>query len=201
LRETQAKPRLLVLIASLALAVALLFAALAVFAAEARAGSFGSEPPNAVLMKGPEVLRVREFYGGQWCHYQDTGWTCGIYDPVGTYYFPKADAVGAGTRLHVRLAKPEHPSTVAINACTKTKTMPGQPPMTGKFPAGQRQQLKHTFVGRVERDGETMGWNVFFRVNEPERQYYLVVQAAWEEVPGTHISYGDADYPFHVKTR
>jgi hypothetical protein len=38
-------PRLLVLVASLALAVALLFAALAVFAAEARAGSFGSEPP------------------------------------------------------------------------------------------------------------------------------------------------------------
>jgi hypothetical protein len=157
--------------------------------------------PNAVLMKGPEVLQVREFYGGQWCHYQDTGWTCGIYDTLGTYYFPKADAVGAGTRLHVRLAKPEHPSTVAINACTKTKTMPGQPPMTGKFPAGQRQQLKHTFVGRVERDGETVGWNVFFRVNEPERQYYLVVQAAWEKVPGTHVSYGDADYPFHVKTR
>jgi hypothetical protein len=46
-----------------------------------------------------------------------------------------------------------------------------------------------------------VAWNVFFRVNEPNRNYYLEFFPAWKEVPGTHVSYGDADYTFHVKTR
>jgi hypothetical protein len=70
----------------------------------------------------------------------------------------------------------------------------------GKYPAGQRQQLKHTFR-RVERDGETVAWDVFFRVNESDRHYYLVVHAAWQQVPGTHVSSGHAGYGFHVRTR
>jgi hypothetical protein len=193
------KPRLLV--PATALAVALLFAALAVFAAEAWAGSSDSEPPEAVLMKHKSVLQVRGFSGCDWCYYKNGGGGCFVADNFGYYTFPKADEVGAGTRLHVRFAKPERPSAVAINAWPKTKTTPGQLPMTGKVPAGERQQLKHTFVRRVERDGETVGWNVFFRVKEPERQYYLVVHASWEEVPGTHSSYGDVDYAFHIKTR
>src|SRR5215213_9805046 len=39
-------------------------ATLAVFAAEVRAGSFGSEPPNAVLMKYKSVLQVAYSGGG-----------------------------------------------------------------------------------------------------------------------------------------
>ena len=63
MRETSSKPRLLVL----ALAVALLFAALAVFAAEARASeaSFGRYPPNAVLMKGDTA--IQKGLGGSTC--------------------------------------------------------------------------------------------------------------------------------------
>lgn len=47
LRETPTKPRLLILLASLALSAALVLAALALFAAEARASeaSFGRYPP------------------------------------------------------------------------------------------------------------------------------------------------------------
>jgi hypothetical protein len=44
--------------------VAVALATLAVFAAEARAGSFGSEPPNAVLMKYKSVLQVAYSGGG-----------------------------------------------------------------------------------------------------------------------------------------
>jgi hypothetical protein len=54
----------------------------------------------------------------------------------------------------------------------------------------------------VERDGETVAWDVYFRVKRPDRHYYLVVYPVWEQVPGTHISYGDdTAYPLHVRTR
>jgi hypothetical protein len=176
---------------ALALAVATALATLAIFAAEARAGSFGSKPPKAVLMKGSHVLQVRSFSGGTWSYYQN-GWICCfVADNFGHYAFPKADVVGAGTRLHVRLAKPERPS-VGIVARPKSNEQ--------DVPYGQRQQLEHTFR-RVERDGEKVAWDVFFRVNEPDRHYYLVVYAEWEKVPGTHTSYGDANYGLHVKTR
>jgi hypothetical protein len=171
-----------VIVVTLALAVA----TLAVFAAEARAGSFDTRPPKAALMKYKSVLQVRSFSGGGWSFYQNGGWAADVFDNFGEYYFPKADVVGAGTRLHVRLA-PERPSVVEINAWPRVK----DGDLGGKTPAGQRQKLKHTFR-RVERDGETVAWDVFFRVGEPERHYYLVVHAVWERVPGTHISYGDA---------
>jgi len=103
--------------------------------------------------------------------------------------------VGQGTRLHIRFAKPQRPHTVSINAYPRVKDTN----LGGISPAGQKQQLKHTFK-RVEQDGKTVAWSVFFRVNQPNRQYYLVVHANWERVPGTHVSYGEADYPFHVKT-
>jgi len=64
LRERSTKPRLLVL--ATALAVALLFAALAVFASEARAGgSFGRYLPNAVLMKSDTA--IQKGLGGSTC--------------------------------------------------------------------------------------------------------------------------------------
>jgi hypothetical protein len=193
LRETSTKPRLLVLAAALAVATAL--ATLAVFAAEARADSFDSRPPQGVLMKDSRVLQKRDFTGGNWTFYKNGNLTGIVFDNFGEYTFPKADAVGAGTKLHVKLAKPERPGILIV---AHPKVKDGQ--FGGKYPAGQGQQLKHTFK-RVERDGKTVAWNVFFRVNEPARQYYLVVHAHWAKVPGTHVSYGDAGYAFHVKTR
>jgi hypothetical protein len=189
------------LVLAAALAVTLLFAALAVFAAEAQAtaraseASFDHRPPKAALMKDASVLQVQGFTGGDWVFYQNGGQTGIVFDNFGEYHFPKADVVRAGTRLHVRLAKPERPS-VQIVAHPRVKD--GQ--FGGKIPAGKMQQLKHTFK-RVQRDGKTVAWNVFFRVGEPERHYYLVVHTHWRKVPGTHISYGDAGYAFHVKTR
>jgi hypothetical protein len=192
------KPRLLVLAAALALA----FSLLALTAAEALAGSSERYPPEAALMKGPELMQTRGFYGGSWCRYPEGGGSrCDIYDNFGLYYFPKADAVRAGARLHVRFAKSERPSNVAINAWPKAKLMKGQPPGYDRYPAGKRQRLKHTFRKRVECDGKTMAWDVFFRVNDPERQYYLVVHAGWRKVPGKKVGYGAADYPLHVRTR
>jgi hypothetical protein len=188
------KPRLL----ALTLAVAVALATLAVFAADTRAtvgptGSFGHLPPKAVLMKYESVLQV----GGDVCHhwhfYQNGEWDYRIpTDYLGCYSPPKADEVGAGRRLHVRLAKPERPSLLILAYLRLNER-------TGK-PSGQKRVLKDT-LRPVKRGGETVGWEAFFRVHEPERQYYLKVSAVWERVPGEHLSYGHAIYDFHLETR
>jgi hypothetical protein len=67
------------------------------------------------------------------------------------------------------------------------------------WPIGQARRLDTT-LRRVERDGKTVAWNVFFRVDQPDRHYYLDTFGMWKEVPGTHISYGDVSWTFHVKT-
>jgi hypothetical protein len=59
LMEALTKPRFLILVVSLALAVALLFAAKAQASesgAEASDSSFSNRPPNAVLMKGDTTM-------------------------------------------------------------------------------------------------------------------------------------------------
>jgi hypothetical protein len=188
---------LLVLVATLALAVATASATRAIFAAEARAtaraseASFDSRPPKAALMKGSEVLQAQSFQGAQWYYYQDGEWQAAYYDNFGRYAFPKAVVLKKGTRLHVRIFKPERPN-VKVNSHTRK----------GKhgLPVGPNQSLEHTFK-RVERDGETYAWDVFFRVGQSEHNYYMVVHPLWKRVPGTHISYGDAGYAFHIKTR
>jgi len=142
LRETQAKPRLLVLVASLALAVALLFAALAVFASEARAGSFGSEPPNAVLMKYKSVLQVAGAAGGQWYFYappangEPGGWPFIIYDSFGEFHFPKTRR-GGGRQEAAR----EVPQAGAPQLRRGKRLAEGQRrrELGGKRPAGRKQ--------------------------------------------------------------
>ena len=143
-------------------------------------------------MKGATVLQTSS--AGTFC------WYYGPYDDVlcdddpAFYSFPRADGfLKAGTRLHIRLAKPERPEVLTITAYRGFDKK-------RKLPIGERRELVRTF-GRVERDGKTVGWDVFFRVNRPGRHYYLDTGGFWEEVPGTRISYGDASYSFHVKTR
>jgi hypothetical protein len=194
LRETQAKPRLLVL--ATALAVALLLAALAVFAAEARASeaSFDRHPPNAVLMEGDTA--IQKGLGGStcWSYWSDAkdSWVGYCADTL--YMFPRSGAsLRAGTRLHIRLGKPERPEDFKITAYKGFNKK-------AKFPIGKGRRLD-TNLRPVERDGKTVAWDVFFRVNEPSRHYYLDTFALWKQVPNTHISSGDATYFFHVRTR
>jgi hypothetical protein len=181
---------------ALALAVAVALATLAVFAsfAEARTGgSFGHRPPKAILMKDSRVLQTRGDSCAHWFYYQDGEWMFLVpTDYLGCYNPRKADKVGAGRRLHVRLAKPERPS-VRVIAHPKLNKRIGKP-------SGQRRVLKDT-LRPIKQGDETVGWDVFFRVNEPEHHYYLKVSAAWERVPGEHFSYGHGIYDFHVETR
>jgi hypothetical protein len=179
------------LVSAAALAVATALAALAIFAAQARAGSFAKGPPQAVLMKGSYVIQVRRVEAAHWYFYERGRWVETHIDGF-DFSYPKAEAVKAGRLLTVRLGKPQRPSTVGITAYPRLDA-------NGDH-AGHAQQLKPT-LARVERGGKTIAWDVFFRVNRPDRHYYLDLSTAWERVPGTHDSYGDQIlYLLHVRT-
>src|SRR4051812_25267617 len=175
--ETQSKPRLLVLVAMLTLAVSTASATLAIFAAEAQAtartseASFDSLPPKTALMKGPEVLqRPQSFEGGEWFYYKDGEWQGVVFDNFGHHFFRKAVVLKKGTRLHVRILKPERPN-IQVNSHTRK----------GKngLLVGPNQSLQHTFK-RVERNGKTYAWDVFFRVGQSEHNYHVVLHASWK---------------------
>jgi hypothetical protein len=119
-------------------------------------------------MKYKTILQVQSNAGGTWYYHQGTGWNFTVYDNFGQYTFPEPDTVGAGRRLHVRFEKPQRPSAVVINAYPRV----GE---NGYRLSGQRRQLKRT-IRPVKQDGESVGWDVFFRVNQSERHYYLVVR-------------------------
>jgi hypothetical protein len=96
------------------LILAVMLASSAVVAASAQAGSFNHYPPDpAVLMKGKTELQK----GGVWTytwHYYQRGWVHSIGD--GIYSFPRAELVGAGSTLHIRLNKPQRPERFRIIA-------------------------------------------------------------------------------------
>jgi hypothetical protein len=182
-----------------ALSVALVFAALAVFAAEARASeaSFDRNPPNAVLMKGDTA--IQKGLGGSFCwsywneakDYWEGVCADVAYAKKTDLYPRQAVLVPAGSTLRIRLYKPQRPEAVQLVQGFKNNPQ--------AFFGWGRPLPKN--LRRVERNGKTVAWDIVFRVVRPERHRYLGVEVVWEQVPGTHASYGDAAYTFHVKTR
>jgi hypothetical protein len=169
--------------------LAIALASAGVVAAEAHAaGSFSDEFPKTVLKKGRTVLQSGRFYYGTWHSYDAGGWSVVHADGIGG--FPAADLVRAGSRFHIKIIKPERPDVFRIIAYKRVEQ--GQP-------LGEGRHLATTFR-RVERDGKTVAWNVFFRVKQPDRHYYLETFGRWERVPGTHISFGSSVRNFHLKT-
>lgn len=178
---------------SVMLVLAMTLAAIALVAAQAQAGSFDQTSPEPVLMKGKAVLQKGHFYGDTWNYYDSANGTSGwVWSSAsGTTGFPHADLVRVGSRLHIRLNKPQRPETFTIKAYPRVDEY--------GMSAGEVKRL-NTTLRRVERDGKTVAWNVFFRVNQSDRHYYLDTHGVWKRVPGTHISYGEGSWSFHVKT-
>src|SRR5918998_4003534 len=99
---------LVVMVATIALA------GMAIVAAEARAGSSSDEFPRMVLMKGEPKLQGGRFYYGTWNWYKAGEWNKVHADGIGG--FPQADTVGAGSRLHIKVNKPERPASFKIRS-------------------------------------------------------------------------------------
>jgi hypothetical protein len=164
--------------------------------AQAASSSYDDDPPSKVLMKGSTVLQKGRMGSHCWSYYDDgrpVGY-CADY----VYNFPRrAVLLRAGSTLHIRIDKPQRPDRVQVVA------YPGldrKNPAPTAAPIGKGRRLDTTLRG-VQRDGKTVAWDVFFRVSQPERHYYLDTRVVWERVPGTRISYGDLSWTFRVKTR
>jgi hypothetical protein len=139
------------------------------------AQALAAHPPDAVLKE--EARKLQEGHLVSYCW----GVTCAD----GFSRYPAAVRVDAGSRLHIRLYENERPDRVSL------KSSPS--------PDGQWRRID-TALRRVERGGETVGWDVSFRVNRPDRHYYLDVFGIWKSDAGGR-AYGDAYWEFHVKTR
>jgi hypothetical protein len=174
---------LVVLVATMALA------GIAIVAAEAHAGSYSDKFPKQVLLKGDTVRQDGYFYYGTWNWYEAGEWEKVAAD--GTYDYPRADTVRAGSKLRIRINKPERPAAFRIRAYKEVDRFSN--------PIGTGRLLDTTF-GRLERDGKTVAWNVYFRVNRSGRHYYLETRGQWARVASTHISYGHESLHYHIKT-
>ena len=103
--------------------LAMALASIAVFAVQAQAGSsFDPRPPNEVLFKGG-ALQTGDMHLYGWNYYQppDEYYPDGRfvhYDGgyAGDYAWPRADVVQAGSRLRIRINKPQRPAIFRIEA-------------------------------------------------------------------------------------
>jgi hypothetical protein len=140
-----------------------------------------NQPPKTVLYEGERELQTGRL--GSYCWFAPSG--AGECVDVGGLRYPAVDSVRAGSTLHIRILTPQRPDKFSISAYRKIDKW--------GFPAGRTRRLE-TSLRRVVEDGQTVAWDVFFRVNQPGRHYYLDAFGVWE---GT----GDAGWTFHVRTR
>ena len=165
--------------------VVLVAMAIALLAFGGAAYSQDGRPPETVLYKGQQELQTGRL--GSYCWFTPSG-PARCVDAAELRY-PAADSVRAGSTLHVRILESQRPEKFSISAYRKVDEW--------GFPAGRTTRLGTT-MRRVVEDGRTVAWDVFFRVNEPGRHYYLNAFGEWRNGEGGG---GDASYTFHVKTK
>ena len=141
----------------------------------------GHRPPKTVLYEGQRELQTGRL--GSYCWFGPPGG--GRCADVAKLRYPAADSVRAGSTLYVRVLKTQRPERFSISAYRKVDEW--------GFPTGKTRRLESS-LRRVVRDGRTVAWEVLFRVNEPERHYYLNAFEVWEGA-------GDASWTFHVMTK
>ena len=166
--KKSALPRL----ASLVLALALLSGVLLV-GVQGQVRALASHPPDAILKQGNRILQDGRLIS--YC------WANGCADGVSNY--PSAVLVEPGTRLHIRISENKRPEEFSLAA--------------RRSPEGQWRRIDTT-LRRVERDGKTVAWAAYFRLQRPDRQYYMDAFGAWKDDGGR--ARGDASWQFHLKT-
>jgi hypothetical protein len=159
--------------------------------ASALEGSRDRHPPDTVLKQRSQILQSGLQGSYCWNYFVEAEqfWVGNCTDYLPRY--PAGDRVEAGSRLHIKIRKAQQPDRFSLYAY---RDIDGD-----GFPTGDAQRLS-TSLKRVVRDGKTVGWDVFFYVNRPDRHYYLDASGKWNHVRGSKASYGDSSWYFHVKT-
>ena len=158
--------------ASMALALMILSGVL-LAGVQGQAQALAPRPPDAALKQGNTILQDGRLIS--YC------WIDRCADGVSRY--PSAVLVDPGTRLHIRLSENRRPERFSLTRSWS--------------PDGQSRQIDTT-LRRVERDGKTVAWDVYFGLERPDRQYYLGAFGVWKNQSRT--VHGDAYWQFHVKT-
>jgi hypothetical protein len=112
---------------------------------------------------------------------------------INTFYrtrFPEADAVAAGAKLRVRVFKAQRPALFSVRAYRAVDE-------DGEL-RGREEALSST-LERVVRNGETVAWDVWFSVDRPNRDYYLIGEGHWQDREGCGNDQF-AHWSFHVNT-
>src|SRR3712207_6575141 len=127
--------------------------------AQTAPSSYDDNPRNEVLMKRATVLQKGRMGSHCWSYYAGRpGAYCADY----VYDFPRrAVLLRAGSTLHIRIDKPQRPDRVELVA------YPGldrKNPAPMAAPIGKGRRLE-TILRRVQRDGKTVAWDVFFGVS------------------------------------
>lgn len=130
--------------------------------------SYHQSPPNEVLMKGPTVLQKERMGSSCWNYYNSEeecgGWASLCADTG--YTFPRrAVLLGVGSRPHLRINEPQRPERVRIVAYKDFDRNKARP-------IGEGHRLDIT-LRRVEREGETVAWDVCLFGREPTRSPLL----------------------------
>jgi hypothetical protein len=171
-RSKEMKKSALLHLASLALALVLL-SGVFVAGVQGQAKALASHPPDAILKQGNKILQDGRLIS--YC------WMDGCADGVSNY--PSAVLVEPGNRLHIRLSENRRPVQFSLGS--------------RRSPDGQWRRIDTT-LRRVERDGKTVAWDAYFRLEHPDRHYFMDAFGVWKDDGGTER--GDASWQFHLKT-
>lgn len=163
--------RTVLLLASVALVLFVSGALLAGVQGQARA--LASHPPDAVLKQENRVLQEGRLISYCWIDRCVDGFS----------RYPSAVPVDSGSRLHIRLSENRRPERFSLTSSGS--------------PEGRSRRMDTT-LRRVARDGKTVAWDAYFRVDRPDRHYYLGAFGIWSDNGGR--VHGDAYWQFHLRT-
>lgn len=146
-------------------------------------------PPEAVLMKAGKELQKGRL--GSYCWPQSkVSVVCS--DTASEFNDPRTTAhVGAPSTLHIRIHLAARPEGVKLRWGHRVKQRGGIVIIDNK------SRPRATYLRRVQKDGETVAWDVFFSVKRPDKHYYMNFGAFLEG----NDNAGDAHWSFHMKTR
>lgn len=164
------KKRALLQSASMALVSVLLSVAF-LAGVQGQAQALAPHPPDTTLKQGTRTLQDGRLISYCWIN------RCA--DGVSRY--PSAVLVDPGTQLHIRLSENRRPERFSLRRSWS--------------PDGRERRIDTT-LRRVLRDGKTVAWDAYFRLERPDRHYYLGAFGVWKGSRGS----SDAYWQFHVKT-
>ena len=172
--------------------LAVLVALVAIPSIQASAGAHDHQIPQTFLKKGAKDLqagtRVTE---SNWVRPTNDG-LCANKNAVYRWRFPETSRVAAGSKLKVRIFKSQRPDYFEITAYPAVDEE--------GTPSGEGRLLNRD-LERVVREGKTVAWDASFKVNRPDRDYYLVGEGHWKDQEGCGGVDQYASWSFHVKTR